>query len=159
MPALKPAGLDFLAQAPTISHADVTIGRSPADVWAALTDTAGWPQWFAGMRAARATSDGGGVGGTRFIDLGLLRADEEFVAWEPERRFAFTVVRTNVPLARRWVEQVELAPAPTDDGRDGTRMRYTGAVDLLPLNKPFASVFARQTSRAWARSFANLDAA
>lgn len=145
MPSLSPAGLDFADVAPNRIVLERTVLAPPGRIWDVITDTAGWTAWFPTMTSAVSTSDPDhGVGSTRSVKVGSLAADEQFIGWEPERLWAFTIMKTNIPMAKRFTEQVELIP----DG-DQTTVRYTGAFEPLLITRPLTSVIERQVRTAW----------
>lgn len=145
MPTLSPAGPDFFASAPNRIVVERTVAAPAARIWDAITDTPGWTTWYPTMTSAAVTSDPGhGVGSTRSVKVGRLEADERFIVWEPERRWAFTIVKTNVPLAKRFAEQLELIP----DG-DVTTVRYTGAFEPHLIVRLFTRIVEGQIRTAW----------
>ncbi len=125
MPTLAPVDTSFAATAPHTVVVEHVIASVPGPIWAALVDNPGWTTWYPGLKQCESTSDPAhGVGSTRTVTVGPLVAEERFVAWEPEQLWAFTIVKTNLPVAKRLLEQVELIR------RDGvTTVRYTGAFE------------------------------
>ena len=145
MPTLTPEDRHFVNNAPKRISVERRVAATPARIWELLADTPGWTSWFPTMTSAVSTSDPShGVGSTRKVHVGRLVADEQFIAWEPERLWAFTIVKTNIPMAKRFTEQVELIP----DG-DETVVRYTGAFEPLVLTRPIARIVAGQVETAW----------
>lgn len=121
----KPA---FYETAPVHFHTSRVIPASPDEVFAALADTPNWPKWFPSLTAAKwQTEPPHGVGSRRCVNVGPVRVDEEFIVWEPGRRWGFTFVATTIPLVRAGAELVELEP----EG-DGTRVTYNMHVEPLP---------------------------
>jgi hypothetical protein len=82
------------------------------------------------------------VGGTRTVDLGAAAVEEEFLAWEPERRFAFTVTGSTRPGLRSMVEDIRLTP----DGGRACTVTYTMGVDPVggKLLRPVAAPLLRK---------------
>ena len=152
MPTLTPVDLDFAATAPRSVVVEQPIASEPGPIWAALVDNPGWTEWYPKMTSSVSTSDPAhGVGSTRTVEVAGLRADERFVAWEPERLWAFTIVKTNLPLAKSFLEQVELLP-----GDGVTNVRYTGSFKPLLLTRPIASLIERQIRTGWTAGLAGL---
>lgn len=117
--------LTFLDRAPVVHRFEQTVPASRSAVFAALADPTTWPQWFPGVRAARyASPPPYGVGTIREADVAGTRWVEEMIAWEPDRRWAYTVTSTTSPLARAQVESFELADDPS-----GTRVCWTLAFE------------------------------
>jgi acetyl esterase/lipase/uncharacterized protein YndB with AHSA1/START domain len=135
---------DWIPSAPITVRESVEIAADPAAVWAHVTDHAGWPEWFAGVRRVQVTGRASGVGGRRRVLAGPLRLDEVFTAWEPERHFAFAVVSSSVPLVDRLAESVLLEPV-----RGGTRVTYRQGLAARPGRE-------RMLAATWGRVAAQL---
>jgi uncharacterized protein YndB with AHSA1/START domain len=157
MPTLLETTADFVRTASHRTVVERTIAAAPEAIWAALLDTRGWTEWFPGMSSAEPTSTvTEGIGSTRRVRVGRLRADERFVTWEPLRSWGFVVTSANLPVARRMLEQVDLiAQAPTPSG-PSTLVRYTGAFQPYALAKPVFGLTLKQVSKAWEGAFENL---
>ncbi len=154
MPTLTPVDTNFAATAPHTVVVEQVIAAAPGPIWAALTDNPGWTTWFPGMKRCVNTSDPAhGVGSTRSVTVGALKADETFVAWEPETLWAFAIVKTNLPMAKRFLEQVELIP-----GDGATTVRYTGAFEPTLLTRPIARMVEKQVRTGWTGGLAGLAA-
>lgn len=121
MHEMTPQPLEWIDKAPVRASRSRRIAQPPAIVWAAIADHAGWPAWFRGIRKITPGPVADAVGGTRRVDLGVALADEEFLAWEPERRFAFTVTASNRPGLRSMNEDIRLTP----DGPSACTVTYT----------------------------------
>lgn len=155
MPKCEPVGLDFVDRAGVVVKVEVTVEASPAQVWQVLNDSERWPEWFDGMKECRVTSDSwDGVGSTRLVQVGLMRVDEKMVAWQPEAQWGFYVTQLNLIgyIAKRMLEVVDIEPAAT-----GSKLTYTGAIDLVPWLRPFGGLLKRQVTTAWQKSLANID--
>lgn len=136
MPTLTPVDMSFADSAPRKVVVEQVIASPPGPIWAALIDNPGWTTWYPGMKSCVSTSDpAGGVGSTRTVQVGGLKADEQFVAWEPEALWAFTITKTNMPMATRFLEQVELIP----DG-SSTTVRYTGSFEPTLITRLVAGM-------------------
>lgn len=154
MPTLAPASLDFASSAPNRVIVEQTIAATAADVWAVIIDNPGWTQWFPAMSSCVNTSDEAhGVGSTRTVKVGGLKADERFIGWEPEQLWAFTIEKTNLPMAKRFSEQVELIA-----GDGSTTVRYTGAFEPFTIMRPVASLIEKNIRAAWTAGLAGLAA-
>jgi hypothetical protein len=94
-----------------------------------------------------------GVGSTRTVKVGPLVADEQFIVWEPETAWAFCVSRTNLPIAKRMLEQVELVPNNSNE----TLVRYTGAFEPHPLSRLTFGLTKRQVRTMWTAGLAGLE--
>jgi uncharacterized protein YndB with AHSA1/START domain len=152
--ALRKEDLGFVARAPVVHVAEAVVAAPRAAVFAALADAAGWPAWFPNVRTAAWTSrPPHGVGTTREATVGGSRWVEQMIAWDVDRRLAWTVTRATLPLAKALVESYEV-----DDAPGGTRLRWTFALEprlLARLGAPFAG---RTITRLLDRVAANLGA-
>ncbi len=156
MPQLEPVGPEFVDRAPRVVTAEIEVDVDARDLWAALTDPSTWCDWFPDMRSCEATtSDGRGLGATRQVRVGALFVDETFVVWEEERAWAFTVTRTNLPLARHMFEGVELEPIGAT-GAPRTRLTYTGAFTPHWLMRPVFPFVEKQIRDAWTTGLTQL---
>ena len=138
MTPMTPRPLEWIDTAPVRASRSRRIAQPPAVVWAAIADHAAWTQWFPRMAAVTPGEVADAVGGTRTVDLGAVAVEEEFLAWEPERHFAFTVVSSTRPGLKSMVEDIRL----TRDGDTACTVTYTmglepvGAKLLRPVLQP-----------------------
>jgi uncharacterized protein YndB with AHSA1/START domain len=138
MTPLTPRPLDWIDSAPVRASRSRRIAQPPATVWAAIADHAGWTEWFPRLVSVTPGEVANAVGGTRTVDLGAAAVEEEFLAWEPERHFAFTVTASTRPGLRSMVEDIRL----TRDGDTACTVTYTMGVDpvggrvLRPIAAP-----------------------
>ena len=127
MATLTPRDTDFIDSASIRLTTVATVNATPAEVWAVLTDNERWPEWFPAAKECRTTSaEAQGVGSTRWIHFDLFKVNERFVAWEPPRRWAFTILDANLPGLVSVVEQALIEPA--GDGK--TVLTYVLAADV-----------------------------
>jgi len=145
--------LGFLDRAPVVHAAEARVAAARAAVFGAFVEPSGWKHWFPGVRAVSyASPPPHGRGTIREATVGGTRWIEEIIAWDEGTRWAWTVVRASVPLATAQVESFELV-----DGGDGTRVRWTLALEprlLARLGSPFA---AGTISRLFRRAMSNLE--
>lgn len=138
MAALTPRPLEWIDQAPVRATRTRRIEAPVATVWNAIADHEGWADWFAALTRVEPGENSEGVGGTRKVVIGKIEVDEEFIAWDPEARFAFTVVASSGPGLRSMNEDVRLIPA----GDSATTVSYTMALEpvgarlLRPVLEP-----------------------
>ena len=103
--------LDWTSDAPESFHNEAILEATPDEVFALLADTDSWARWFPEFEGAYWLTDGEpGVGARRVAELDIMDVREEFLAWEPGERFAFTVTGMTLPLATRLVEDYRMAP-------------------------------------------------
>jgi uncharacterized protein YndB with AHSA1/START domain len=138
MTPMTPRPLEWIDTAPVRASRSRRIGQPPATVWAAIADHEAWPQWFPRLVGVEPGPVSEGVGGTRRVDVGLAAVDEEFLAWEPESRFAFTVTGSTRPGLRSMNEDIRL----TRDGTSACTVTYTMGLEpaggrlLRPVLQP-----------------------
>jgi len=137
MPKLTPRNTDFVDSAPIQLTTVVTVKATPHEVWAVMADNERWPEWFKAAKACRTTSDvAGGVGSTRWIHVDLFKVNERFVAWDPPRRWSFTILDMNLPGVVSVVEHALIEP--TGDGQ--TRVTYVVAAAVAPYLQPLVPI-------------------
>lgn len=125
-----------------------------ARVWAAI-DGDDWASWFPGMTQCYATSNPRtGLGASRTVKIDRLVAEEQFVTYEPEKAWGFSITKTNLPLAKRLYEGVELKSI--DDGRR-TRIYYYGAYDPTWLTRLARGPVQDAFITSWGNAFESLN--
>jgi carbon monoxide dehydrogenase subunit G len=146
--------MGFIGRASVVHTAEARVAAPRSAVFGAFVDPASWPSWFPSVRAvAYQTCAPYGVGTIRMAHVGITRWVEEIVAWDAERRWAWTVLRATVPLAMAQIESFEFA----DDG-DGTRVRWTLALEPRLLTRFGLPFMGRTITRLLVRAAQNLEA-
>jgi uncharacterized protein YndB with AHSA1/START domain len=144
---LEPADLGFFDRAAQRIVATARVSAPPDRVFASFAEPSDWIRWFPLMTAARWVAGAPGVGAEREVALTALgRFRERMIAWEPGRRFAFTMIGSTSPLATQIAEDYRLHA----DGA-GTRIEWimaaspTSAGRLLrtPTRLLMQGLFAR----------------
>ena len=154
MAQLVQQDLAFADTAPWKFDFEAVISAPPTKVWMAWTDNPGWAVWFKNCKSCVTTSaTAEGVGATRTIKVNGLTAEEVFIAWEPERLWAFTVTAIKPSFAKSMVERVTF----TDLGNSRTRINYRIAVEPRGWAKPLRPIVASQGAKAFATSFAQFS--
>jgi uncharacterized protein YndB with AHSA1/START domain len=127
--------LDWIQTAPVQASATRELGATPAEVFAALADHESWPQWFESLTKVERFGDlREGVGSNRRVFVGSrVKVDEEFIVWEPNEQWGFTILEASVPGLRSMNELVTIDPV----GDDRSRVTYTMGIEpgrlLAPL--------------------------
>jgi len=134
MSTLVKQTLAWAESAPVQNLATARCSASPEAVWEVLIDQERWPEWFTTLKSVTVTSPTMGVGGTRTVKLNGLTVDEELIAWEPGRLFAFTGVAAKPGAFKELVEQCVIEPL--DDGG----CTVTWKQSLTPGNALFGAV-------------------
>jgi uncharacterized protein YndB with AHSA1/START domain len=120
--------LDWIDEAPVRISARAVSAAPPDAVFAVLADHEGWPEWFPMVRRVTVLGPAVGVGARRRVAIPGASVDEEFIAWEPGRRWSFTGIASRPRFTRSLVEDCRLDPTP--DG--GTSIDYTMYLDPPP---------------------------
>lgn len=94
----------------------VAIPASPRQLFEIFEDADSWPRWAGVITKVVWTSQPPyGVGTTRTVHmLGGLVGEEEFLAWEPERRMAFRFNASSTNGIHAFAEAYDIVP--TDSG-------------------------------------------
>lgn len=127
MKSLTPRTLDWIDQAPVRVSVRHHLRADADAVWKRIADHASWTEWMQTLDSIEPGPVSEGIGGTRRVSFGPFVVDEEFIAWEPARRFAFTGTGINRKVLRSLAEEVLLEEV--DGG--GTAVTYTMALDPL----------------------------
>lgn len=125
---------DWIDEAPLRIEVSRPVAASAPAVWARIADHENWSEWFAEIKRVEVTGDAAGIGGRRDVTLGPITVKEVFTAWEPEARFAFTLVEGPPNLA-------SVAESVTIDATgDGCTVTYRQGIEarrftgwMLPL--------------------------
>lgn len=126
---------------------------SAAAAFAVVADHERWPDWFTSLRRVEVTGEPTGVGGRRRVHLRGVVVDEEFIGWEHDRLFAFTLTRTSRPMVRSMVEVVRVEPR----GDDGCRVIYTQAIEPIRWMAPLFAVVRRPARSMLATALERLE--
>ena len=145
MRALTPRSLEWTDTAPVRASASRRILAEPDAVWAVIADHPGWTEWFQQISRVEPGTPAEGIGGTRTVQTGPVTVEEEFLAWDPGRRFAFTVTHSSKPGIHSMNEDIRLTP----DGAGATTVTYTMALEPVGARflRPVLEPVLRRTLR------------
>lgn len=154
MGQLIPQELDFADTAPLRAEGRTLVEGTPAEVWAVLLEYEAWPEWFAGIKTCRSTSDPStGVGSTREVLLtGGASVQERFIGWEEGKLWSFTATDMKPALFRSLVERVTIE----DLGPRRTQVTYRMAIDPSPALKLLAPALKPLLNRSLAKAMSSL---
>lgn len=104
--------LEWIDDAPVQVSVARDMAATPEEVWTIIADHEAWPDWFPSVDAVEVVGRPEGIGGERLVTVkGMGRVEEEFNAWEPGRRFGFTVVAMSRPSLNSLNELVTIEPS------------------------------------------------
>ena len=152
---MREVGLDFLERAGKTYVMECDLEASRPDVWRAFTDPSTWRHWFPGVESASYgnSPEPYGVGTFREATVSGQKYEEVIVAWDEGKRWAYTIARATVPIAKAQLECTEF-----EDCGAGTRVRWILAADRRLLLWLAAPVFHRYLRGLFRRAMSNLDA-
>jgi hypothetical protein len=112
-----PVGLEFLDQTKNVFHASEIVRATPEQVFEVFEDAHAWTVWAMPIQKVEWTSPKPfGIGTTRTVSMmGGMDGYEEFVAWEPGKRMAFTFIGCSKDATEKFLEDYRVA-----DLGDGT---------------------------------------
>lgn len=147
--------LDWIPTAPVLISESRDMPVSAAAAFAVVADHERWPEWFTTLKRVEVTGAPTGVGGGRRVHLRGVVIDEEFIGWETDRLFAFTLTHTTRPMARSMAESVRVEPL----GDDRCRGTYTQAIEPHGWMKPLFAVARRPVAKMLRRALEGLERA
>ncbi|MCC7534757.1 MAG: SRPBCC family protein [Deltaproteobacteria bacterium] len=150
---LHPVGLEYAGRSRSRIVNERVIRASPERVFDLLVDDTAFSRWLEDFVAVRWTSDPPhGNGSTRDVELRMLTAREQFLAWDRGARLTFHMTALTLPLARRLMEDIRLEP--TGDG--ATRVIWTVHYDPRTWVRPIHPLVRFVFGRLFRKSLGNL---
>jgi hypothetical protein len=134
--------LAYVDAAPNHICADVVLEVGPDRAFAVLTGDR-WLEWFPDLKEMR-WHPPRAVGGTRYVRLGRSEAEETFLAWDPGRRFAFSVDRSTLPVMKAVI--VDFRLTAVDAGRRA-RVEYCWHFALRTIFRPLQPLARKEIQR------------
>ncbi|MCR9105660.1 MAG: SRPBCC family protein [Gammaproteobacteria bacterium] len=112
-----PVGLEFLEQTSNVFVAEEIVRATPEQIFEVFEDAHAWTVWAMPIEKVEWTSPKPyGVGTTRSVHMmGGLIGYEEFIAWEPGKRMAFTFLGASKDATEKFLEDYRV-----EDLGDGT---------------------------------------
>lgn len=148
---IVPRPIEWTAESPVRISARRTSAAAPAVVFAVLADHVHWPEWFGSVRNVEVTGAAEGIGAKRRVHAAGMVIDEEFIAWEPARRWASTATGLRPAFTRSLLEDCSLLPTA-----GGTEITYTMHLDPRPSMRPLVAAATPVVRRQLAKALANL---
>ena len=150
---LRPEDISFPDRALVRLAFSRVVPEPPERVFDVLADHDAWARWFVDFRKASVTGETReGVGTERRVWVGPMVLDERFIAWERGRRFAFTMLRSNLPILAAMVEDWRLAPI-----EGGTRVDYVVGFDLPGWVRPLKGLLLWKFRPLFEKALPNLE--
>ena len=138
---MQRGSLEWASEAPLTFHNETILDATCDEVFDILADVDQWSDWFEEFEGAEWITLGSpDVGSERVVHLDIMDAREEFLAWEPGRRFSFCLKSATLPLANWLVEDYRMTPV------EGNRCSFEWDVYCQPraLLKPFSPLLRLQ---------------
>ncbi|MBA3396402.1 MAG: SRPBCC family protein [Deltaproteobacteria bacterium] len=150
---MPPMTLAEIETAPFRVEQRARLRGSPEAVWKNLAEPARWLDWFPMMHRATWTSDKtAAVGAERSVALRVFgKFDERILAWDPGERFAFTMIASTSPLAKRMAEDWRIT-------RHGPEVELEWVVGAFPttVGRPATPILRAVLRQMFARGTARL---
>jgi uncharacterized protein YndB with AHSA1/START domain len=145
--------LDWIERAPQTVRVSEHIEAPPAAVFALFADAASWPRWFPLMTRATWLGTPGQVGSDREVTMrGFGTFVERILAFDRDRRFAFTVHKSSSGMMSRFGEDYRLTPEGP-----GTRFDWIMGAEAAGIGKLAAPGMRIFMKRLLTRAARNLD--
>lgn len=149
--------LSFIDQATILVRVTREMAATADEIWAELVDAPSWPEWMSAVGRARWVSAvPHGEGSRREVTTGPITFLEEFIAWEPEQHFAFSIVGVDgvgSQVIRGGVEMVDLVPGTVGH----TVVTYTLAIDAAGPKAVVQPIAGAGTNVVLTRALASLE--
>jgi len=128
-----PVGLEFLEQTKNVFRAEEIVKASPETIFEVFEDAHAWTVWAMPIQKVEWTSPKPyGIGTTRSVHMmGDMIGYEEFIAWEPGKRMAFTFVGCSKDATEKFLEDYRI----TDLGDGSCRVEWYMAMDTRGFSK------------------------
>ncbi len=158
MAALTPQTSKWTDTAPVKISAMREMPTTADRVFAALAHHEAWPEWFDAIDRVETLGDQReGLGAKRRVFLAgrRIRIDEEFIEWEPEKVWSFTVVEANGPF--RMLETLNERVTIQAIGPNRVRVTYLMALKPRARSKIlFDKVLRRRLEKNLGRALEGL---
>ncbi len=156
MPILQRASLEFVETAELVISTEVDLPAGIDEVWAVIADNSSWPDWFHNCTAMESSHNPWTAAGqSRTIRVTPFKIRETAVAIEAPTLWAMQLAKTNLPMATKALEKLELSDT-SRNGETRTEVRWTGAFDLPIYLRPAKSIVETLFLKNWGPSLENL---
>lgn len=151
--SIVPRPIEWTAESPVRISGHHASAADPDAVFAVLADHAGWPEWFGSVRKVEVIGSGVGIGAQRRVHAAGMVIEEEFIAWDPGNRWAFTATGLRPAFTRSLLEDCQLAATA-----GGTDITYTMHLDPGPGLRPVVAAAAPLIRHQLTKALVNLAA-
>jgi len=126
-------GLDFLDQTKNVFHSIEIVKATPEQIFDVFENAHSWTEWALPIQKVEWTSPQPyGVGTTRNVHMmGDMIGYEEFVAWEPGKRMAFSFVGCSKNTTEKFLEDYRV----TDLGNGSCRVEWYMAMEVAGFSR------------------------
>jgi len=147
-----PVGLEFLEQTRNVFKAEEIIRATPDQIFEVFEDPHSWTVWALPIQHVEWTSPKPfGIGTTRTVSMmGGMDGYEEFIAWQPGERMAFTFIGCNKDATESFIEDYRV----TDLGDGSCRVEWYMAMEprgfsrhMMWLTRPLMRLANRRMFR------------
>ncbi len=136
MGTIEQKDLDWIERAPVSFSGSATTTASPKAVFAILADHKRWPEWFPVITKTVVVGPRReGVGMRRVTTIPGGKIEELIVAWDPEKRWAFTGTAVSPGIVRALLEDCRIEP-----GQNSCRITYTMYLDPVSFFRPLTDL-------------------
>ena len=154
MAKMTPVDATFFDTAPLRFETAGVVHATPAEVWEEIIGD-NWTEWFPGMSlCSYSTPLPRGLDSVRTVKINGLEVEERVVVFDPERAWAFSGLRANVPFAKRLLEGFALEAT---DGGASTRLTYRAGIETTWATRLVSKLLRRQMTASWAEAIDALD--
>lgn len=154
MAELTKQTIDWIDRAPVKIAASAESTASPDQVFAVLADHERWTEWFPRVSKVTVLGPAEGVGARRRVQVPGMAFDEEFIVWDPGKRWTFTGYEAKPGVVRSLVEDCVLTPLPNG----GTAITYTMYVEPTPVAGAMLKLIKGQMVKNNTKAMQNLAA-
>ena len=129
--------LRWIPSAPITLSGRSTTTATPDQVFAELADHERWPEWFPHVKKVEVIGAAAGVGARRRVSIPGGAVEEEFIAWDPGVRWAFTGTAAKPGFITSIVEDCQLVPIGEGGG---TAITYSMHIEPSTWARPLLAI-------------------
>ncbi len=151
--SVEKQNIDFMETAPIRFTKSFELAWSVADFWNFLITYESWQSWFPNVtRVSHLSELKEGIGSIRKVYMGNFIAEEEFIEWQEQKVWAFSVTQLNLPILKGMIEKVSI----TQKEEQRVLIDWTVAAQLKWWVSPFQSLLMKDMNRNFDKMINNL---